>query len=128
MLLERPPGLEGVVDDLRWFLNNRRMSKDVDKDFWMAVAEVRKVFTAGRPVSRGRDFLRYQLIYAMMNQVTTDPEKGLVRVEGMSKTEAIKQLVELELRKSGKEVAEREIYRSLQWVDAFLSEIQDQVE
>lgn len=128
VLLERPHGLECVVDDLRWFLNNRRINKDVDRDFWMALAEVRKFLTAGRPVSRGRDFLRYQLIYAMMNQVATDPWKGLVQVKGMSKTEAVEEMAKLELRKSGKEVSERDIYRSLERVEAYLSKIKQQLE
>src|SRR5687768_15129442 len=51
MLLLRPIGLEGVVDDLRWSLIHRRLSKDVDRDFWLALAEVRKFLTAGRPIS-----------------------------------------------------------------------------
>ena len=128
VLLERSHGLECVVDDLRWFLNNRLVNKDLDRDFWMAVSEVRKFLTPGRPVSRGRDFLRYQLIHAMMNQVTTDPEKGLVRVKGMSKTEAVKEMTELEQRKSGKEVSERDIYRSVERVEAYLSKIKEQLE
>lgn len=128
VLLERPRGLECVVDDLRWFLNHRRISKDVDRDFWLALAELRKFLTAGRPVSRGRDFLRYQLIHAMMNQVITDSERGIVRVSGMSKTEAIEKMAELELRKSGKEVSERDIYRSLERVEAYLIKIREQLE
>ena len=128
VLLERPLGLEGVVDDLRWVLNNRQMSKDVDKDFWMAVAEVRKFLSAGQPVSRGRDFMRYQLIDAMMNPVTTAPGKGLVRVNGMSKTAAIRKLAESERQKPGKAISDREIYRSLKWVDDLLGKINAQLE
>ena len=128
LLLERPHRLECVADDLRWFLNNRGINKDVDRDFWMALAEVRKFLPAGRPVSRGRDFLRYQLVHAMMNQVTTHPEKGLVRVKGMSKTEAVEEMAELEQRKSGKEVSDRDIYRSLERVEAYLSKIKEQLE
>jgi hypothetical protein len=128
VLLERPQGLVGVVDDLRRIFENRRINKDVDKDFWMAVAEVRKFLTAGRPASRGRDFLRFHLIHYMMNQVTTDPERGLVRVGGMSKTVAVKEMTELEQRKSGKEVSERDIYRSLERVEAYLAKIKEQLE
>ena len=102
------------------FFIHRRISKDVDRDFWLALAEVRKFLTAGRPISRGRDVLRYQFVHAMMNQVTTDPQKGLVRAGGMSKTKAIEEMAELERRKSGKAVSERDIYRSLAWVEAFL--------
>jgi len=127
ILLERPQGLERVVDDLRWFLTNRLVNKDVDRDFWMAVSEVRKFLTAGRPVSRGRDFLRYQLIHAMMNQKTTDPERGMMQVKGMSKTEAVKEMAELEERRSGKEVSERDIYRSVERVEAYLSKIKEQL-
>lgn len=122
ILLERPRGLEWVVADLRWILNNRRIHKDVDQDFWMAMDEVRTFFTIGRPVSRGRDFLRHQLIHAMMNQVTTDPEKGIVQVEGMSKSEAVEHLADLE------EVSPREIYRSLKWVENYLDKIRSQLE
>jgi hypothetical protein len=128
VLLERVHGLEGVVDDLRWILNHRRVSKDVDRDFWMAVAEVRKFLDAGRPVSRGRDFLRYHLIHAMMNQKTTDPQRGMIQVKGMSKTEAVKEMAELEQRKSGKEISERDIYRSVERVEAYLSKIKEQLE
>ena len=128
LLLERPLGLDGVVGDLRWMLNNRRIDNDVDRDFWLAVAELRARFTAGRPVSRGRDFLRYQLIHAMMHQVTTDPEKGIVRVKGMSKAEAVEHLADTERRKSGKEVSPREIYRSLKWVEDYLDKIRNQLE
>lgn len=128
VLLERLPGLACVVDDLQWFLIHRRIHKDVDRDFWMALAEARKFLPAGPPVSRGRDFLRYQLIDAMMNPVTTDPEKGLVRVNGMSKTEAVAEMAELERRKSGREVSPRGIYRSLEWVEKYLAKLKAQVE
>lgn len=128
LLLERPRGLEWVVNDLRSILNNRRIDKDVDRDFWLAMAELRARLTAGRPVSRGRDFLRYQLVHAMMHQVTTDPEKGIVRVNGMSKAEAVEHLADPERRKSGKEVSPREIYRSLKWVEDYLDKIRNQLE
>jgi hypothetical protein len=117
VLLERLPGLECVVEDLQWFLNHRRIHKDVDRDFWMALAEARKFPPAGKPVSRGRDFMRYQLIHAMMNPVTTDPEEGVVRVNGMTKTEAVAEMAEMEGRHSGTEVSVRGIYRSLEWVE-----------
>ena len=64
----------------------------------------------------------------MMNQVTTDPQKGLVRVGGMSKTKAIEEMAELKRRKSGKAVSERDIYRSLAWVEAYLAKIREQLE
>jgi hypothetical protein len=72
--------------------------------------------------------MRYQLIDAMMNQVTTDPGKGLVRVNGMSKTEAIAEMAELEWRKSGREVSARDIYRSLERVEKYLAKLKAQVE
>jgi hypothetical protein len=128
VLLERLHGLEGVVDDLQWVLNHRRIHKDVERDFWMALAEARKFLPAGHPVSRGRDFMRYQLIDAMMDQVMTDPEKGLVRVNGMSKTEAVAEMAELERRKSGREVSARDIYRSLAWVETYLATLKAQLE
>lgn len=128
VLLERLHGLECVADDLQWCLNNRLVSKDVDRDFWMALAEARKFLPAGRPVSRGQDFMRYQLIHAMMNQVTTDPGKGLVIVKGMSKTEAVEEMAELERRRSGGEVSAREIYRSLEWVEQYLAKLKAQME
>lgn len=128
VLLERLPGLACVVDDLQWFLNHRRFHKEVDRDFWMALAETRKFLPTGKPVSRGRDFMRYQLIDAMMHPVTTDPEKGLVRVTGMSKTEAVVEMAELEGRRSGREVSARDIYRSLKWVETYLATLTAQVE
>ena len=72
--------------------------------------------------------MRYQLINAMMNPVTTVSEKGFVRVNGMSKTAAIKKLAESERQKPGKAISDREIYRSLKWVDDFLGKINAQLE
>jgi hypothetical protein len=128
VLLQRPQGLEWVVDDLRWTLNNRHISKDVERDFWAAVGNVRTILATGHPASRGRDFLRYQLIHAMMNQVTTDPEKGLVKVKGMGKTEAVKEMAELEQKRSGRKPYLREIWGSLKWVEDYLAKIKEQLE
>ncbi len=127
-LLERPQGLEWVVDDLQWMLTHRRVHKDVERDFWAAVGDVRTTLTTGHPVSRGRDFVRYQVIHAMMNQVTTDPEKGLVRVKGVTKTKAVEQMAELELLKSGRKPHVREIWGSLKWVEDYLANIMEHLQ
>ena len=122
-LLERPQGLEWVVDDLQWMLIHRRLSKEVERDFWAAMGAVRSILTTGHPVSRGRDFVRYQLIHAMMNPLTIDPEKGVLRAKRVTKTKAVEQMVELERLKSGRKPHVREIWTSLKWVEDYLAKI-----
>ncbi|MGH7206627.1 MAG: hypothetical protein ACREI2_10525 [Nitrospiraceae bacterium] len=96
VLLTRPPGFEWVTDDLRWALQHRRFNPDVDRDLWGAFAEVRGRLTSGRPGNKAKDLFRYEMVHAIMHPVTTDPEKGLIRVKGCSKTAAVQKLAEIE--------------------------------
>ncbi len=130
VLLTRPPGLVGlewVFEDFYWIVRHRGLSPRVDQDFWGAIEGVRARLPKGHHITKGRDTLRYQLVYAMMNPVTTDPVKGLVRVQGMSKSEAVAHQVELEQNKSHKPVSERAIYRSLERVEEYLKKIRAQL-
>ena len=45
LLLQRPPGLEWVTDDLQWALRHRQLRPDVDRDFWESVKTVRGMHT-----------------------------------------------------------------------------------
>ena len=129
-LLTRPPGLAGlewVFEDFCWIVRHRGVSPRVDQDFWMAMERVRARLLKGRHITTGRDTLRYQLVYARMNPVTTDPVKGLVRVQGMSKSEAVAHQAEWEQKQSKRSVSERTIYRSLERVERYLKKIREQL-
>jgi len=47
VLLQRPSGLEWVTDDLQWALRHRKLSPDVNRDFWEAVKKVRGLLPRG---------------------------------------------------------------------------------
>ena len=128
VLLERPPGFEWVREDLRWALDNRRFSKEVDRDFWRAVNDVRALFRSGRPGNKARDFFRYEMVQEIMNPVTTAPGQGLIRVKGCSKSEAVEQMAEMEQRWSRRNPDTRNIWRSLQRVEDYLLKIGEQLE
>ena len=129
-LLTHPPGLAGlewVFEDFCWIVQHRGVSPRVDQDFWRAIESVRARLPKGHHITKGRDTVRYQLVYARMNPVTTDPVKGLVRVQGMNKSEAVAQQREWEQEQSQRPVSERAIYRSLKRVDAYLKKIREQL-
>ncbi len=128
VLLQRPPGFEWVLDDLGWALHNRKFSAAVDRDFWRAMANVRGILTKGRPGNRARDFLRYQMVHAMMNPVTTAPGAGLIRTRGISKTSAVAKLAEREEQWYGRRPDPRVIWRSLQRVEDYLARVRAQLE
>lgn len=130
VLLTRPPGLAGlewVFEDFYWIVRHRGVSPRVDQDFWRAIEAVRVRLPKGHHITKGRDTLRYQLVYARMNPVTTDPVKGLVRVQGMNKSEAVAHQREWEQEQSQRPVSERAIYRSLERVDAYLKKIREKL-
>lgn len=130
VLLTRPSGLAGlewVFEDFCWIVRHRGLSPRVDQDFWRAIEGVRARLPKGHLITKGRDTVRYQLVYARMNPVTTDPLKGLVRVRGMSKSEAVAHQAEWEQKQSKRPVSERTIYRSLARVDAYLEKIRAQL-
>ncbi len=127
VLLERPAGLEWVTDDLQWALRSRRFHPEVDRDFWQAVTNVRGLLTRGRPGSKARHFLRYELVYNLMHPVTTHPELGLVRTKKrMSKTAAVTALADMEERWYGQRPDLREIWRALRWVEDYLAKLRTQ--
>lgn len=130
VLLTRPPGLAGlewVFEDFCRFVRQRGVNPRVDQDFWRAIEAVRALLPKGHHLTKGRDIVRYQLVHARMNLVTTDPVKGLVRVQGMNKSEAVAQQREWEQEQSQRPVSERAIYRSLKRVDAYLKKIREQL-
>ncbi|MEE8141679.1 MAG: hypothetical protein V3T77_01125 [Planctomycetota bacterium] len=128
VLLERPAGLEWVTDDLQWALQHRKWDPEVDRDFWRALSKVRELLTRGRPGSRAKDLLRHQMVYGMMNPITTVPGKGLARTKGINKTAAVEKVADLEERIYGRKPEQRVIWRSLRRVDQYLAKIGAQVE
>lgn len=130
VLLTCPPGLAGlewVFEDFCWIVRHRGVSPRVDQDFWRAIEAVGARLPKGHQITKGRDIVRYQLVYARMNPVTTDPAKGLVRVQGMSKSEAVAHQAEWEQEQSQRPVSERAIYRSLERVEEYLKKIRVQL-
>ena len=129
LLLQRPPGLEWVTDDLQWALRHRQLRPDVDRDFWKAVTTVRGMMvTRGRPRDKAWEFFRYEWMVNLMYPVTTHPEFGLVRTKKrVNKTTAVTELADLEERWSGRRPAERQIWRSVQRVEAYVERLQAQL-
>jgi hypothetical protein len=128
VLLQRPSGLEWVTDDLQWALRHRKVRPDVDRDFWEAVRKVRGLLTRGRPGNKARDFFRYEWVLNLMYPVTTDPEFGLVRTkQRVNKTKAVTELADIEERWHGRRPDLREIWRSLQRVEAYVEKLQVQL-
>lgn len=130
LLLQRPPGLEWVTDDLQWALRHRKLRPDVDRDFWKAVTTVRGMMvTGGQPRDKAWEFFRYEWMLNLMYPVTTHPECGLVRTKKrVNKTTAVTELADMEERWSGQRPYDREIWRSFQRVEAYVERLQAQVE
>ena len=129
VLLTCPPGLAGlewVFEDFCWIVRHRGVSPRVDQGFWRAIEGGRARLPKGHHITKGRDTVRYQLVYARMNPVTTDPLKGLVRVQGMSKSEAVAHQAEWEQKQSKSPVSERTIYRYLEQVEKYLQKMREQ--
>jgi hypothetical protein len=130
ILLQRPSGLEWVTDDLQWALRHRKVSPDVNRDFWEAMRKVRGLLPRGRPGDKARDFFRYEWVVNQMYYVTTHPELGLVRTKKrVSKTKAVTELADMEERWYGRRPDPlREIWRSLQRVEDYIGTLQAQLE
>ena len=130
VLLQRPSGLEWVTDDLEWALRHRKVRPDVNRDFWEAMKKVRGQLTRGRPGDKARDFFRFEWVVNHMNYVTTHPKLGLVHTkQRVSKTKAVTELAEMEVRWDGQEpeLKIREIWRSLERVEAYIEKLQVQL-
>ncbi len=127
VLLTRPRGLEWVTDDLLWAFSQRRVNPAVDRDFWQAMATVRKLAARQRVASKETDFFRFQMVQDIMHPWTTDSDKGLVRVRRGSKTKAVTTLVEMEERRLGRTVDPAEIWRSLRRVKDYATRLHEQV-
>ena len=129
VLLQRPSGLEWVRDDLQWALRHRKVRPDVNRDFWEAVKKVRGLLPRGRPGDKARDFFRYEWVMNHMYYVTTHPKLGLVRTkQGVNKTKAVTELADMEARWFRRKPTLREIWRSLQRVEAYVGTLQAQLE
>ena len=129
VLLQRPPGLEWVTDDLQWALRHRKVRPDVDRDFWDAMRRVRGVLTQGRPGNKARDFFRYECVLNLMYPVTIHPEFGLVRTkQRVNKTKAVNELADMEKERDGLRPDLRVIWRSLQRVGDYIGTLQAQLE
>ena len=128
VLLSRPRGLEWVTDDLQVVLSQRGVNPAVDRDFWKAMATVRELVARQRPASKEKDFFRFWMVQEIMHPVTTDPEKGLVRVRGCNKTQAVMTLAEMEERRCGRRPDLADIWRSLRRVKDHATRLLEQVE
>ena len=82
-LLDGPPGFEWIPQALRWELYYRKANRSADRDFWIAVSQVRAAVRQGRPSNKARDYLRHQRVVALMKD------------EGLNQTQAVNRLVEL---------------------------------
>jgi hypothetical protein len=84
-LLDWPPGFEWIVRQLQWELTFRKANRAANQLFWHALERVRKALKKqeGR-VYTGRDRSRHLTI------------RTLMREEGLSKTQAVERLAELE--------------------------------
>lgn len=89
VLLSRSLSLEWVTDNLQVVLSQCLVNPTVDRDFWKAMAKVRELAARQRPANKEKDFFRFRMVMEIMHPVTTDPEKGLVRVRGCNKTQAV---------------------------------------
>ncbi|MBK5282111.1 MAG: hypothetical protein JJE16_08495 [Nitrospiraceae bacterium] len=128
VLLQRPAGLEWVTDDLQWALRHRKLRPDVDRDFWDAMKKVRGRLTQGRPGNKARDFFWYEWLVNLMYPLTTHSELGLVRTKKrVNKTMAVTELIDMEERCYGQRPSLREIWRSLQHVEAYIETLQVQL-
>jgi len=101
----------------------------VNRDFWDAMKKVRGQLTRGRPGDKARDFFRYEWVLNHMYYVTTHPKLGLVRTKKrVSKTKAVTELTDMEARWSIRRSDVREIWKSLQRVEAYVERVQAQLE
>ena len=128
VLLSRPRGLEWVTDDLQAVLSQRGVNPVVDRDFWKAMAKARELVARQRPASKEKDLFRFWMVMEIMHPVTTDPEKGLMRVRGCNKTQAVMTLAEMEERRCGRRPDLADIWRSLRRVKAHATRLLEQVE
>ena len=129
ILLQRPLGLEWVTDDLQWALRYRKLSPDVNRDFWEAMKKVRGLLPRGRPGDKARDLFRYEWLFNIMYPVTTHPELGLVRTKKrVSKTKAVTELADMEERWTGRRPDERVIWKSLERVETHIGKLKAQLE
>lgn len=128
ILLERPPGLEWVTDDLKWALQRRKWHAQVEQDFWKAVGKVRALVTTGRPGKKDRDLLRVLQVTGLMNPVYPGPDGRLVRTKGLSKAAAISRVAEIEGEWTGRSPDPKEIHRSLERFEDYRERISGQLE
>lgn len=126
-LLHRSPGFEWVTDELRSVFHTRKFDQDVDRDFWQAMDEVRAMSTKGRPRNKARDWFRCEWVYNWMWPVTTSAEYGLVRTKGVSKSQAVAKVADMEARCYGRRPDAREIWRSLKRVEQYLRMVTQEV-
>jgi len=127
VLLQRPPGFEWVTDDLRSVLHTRKFNQDVDRDFWRAMKQVHAMSTKGRPRNKARDWFRCEWVYNCMCPVTTSAKYGLIRTKGMTKSQAVVKVADMEERWYGRRPDVREIWRSLKRVEQYLRMIMREV-
>ena len=128
VLLSRPRGLEWVTDDLQAVLSQRGVNPALDRDFWKAMTKARELVARQRPASKEKDLFRFWMVKEIMQPVTTDPEKGLVRVRGCNKTQAVMTLAEMEERRCGRRPDLADIWRSLRRVKDHATRLLAQVE
>lgn len=129
VLLQRPSGLEWVTDDLQWALRHRKLSPEVNRDFWKAMKEVRGVLPGGRPGDKARDLFRSEWLLNIMYPMTTHPKLGLVRTKKrVSKTKAVTELADIEERWTGRRPDERVIWKSLERVETHIGKLKAQLE
>ena len=121
-LLSRPPEFEWVMDDLEWILTRRRLHPGFDRDFWNAVARVKKVIRTGHPRNRALDSFRFTTVQDLMRA----PEQLVNMVKTFSKSEAVERAAEMEGKLLGtRPPHERVVYRSLARVENELKELDD---
>ncbi len=108
-------GLEWVVHDLVWVLHHRKLSEDVDRDFWTAFGKVRNGLRRGRPAKIGRDLLRALLVEGYSN-----PPKELQGIAFKStRSEAVSKVADLD--GVGKDI--RPVWRSLGKTNQYLENV-----
>lgn len=118
-LLSRPPDFEWVMDDLEWVLTQRRLDPGFDRDFWDAVARVKKVTRTGHPRNRALDYFRFRTVESLMHA----PEQLVNMVKTFSKSEAVDRAAEMEGNLLGTLPHERVVYRSLGRVEKEIKEL-----
>ena len=113
-LLSRPPEFEWVMDDLEHILTRRNWEASFERDFWNAVARVKKVTRTGHPRDRALDYFRFTTVQGLMHA----PEQLVNMVKTFSKSEAVDRAAEMEAKLLGtRPPHERVVYRSLARVE-----------